>query len=450
MTADADTAPPPAARARSSGGPAGAAATGLVLWYPALWAVGLGVVIWPALAVATSRLWVHSRLRTSSGAVLVLVLCLILSAGVGLAAGYGSLDRLVGFGGNLAVWLGLFGLLCAASAWDLAAHRRFLNAVLVTGIAHSCVAVASVLLYPRPFPLPLTGGIVDRLPPAARAFMTNKIAVEDWLGRTVVRSNGMLGFPTWSGAMSALTVVLVLIAVQHGLVRLRLAVPAVAVSLLATYYAFSRAVEIALVAVLLYAAARVVWRRYRTGPLVVLSLMSLAGVLAVLNLTRVASAVASVNGAREGSMDSRDAIYTETLSRISDLGVPVLGFGLKPRQEDLLASVASHSTYLGLLFKAGILGLVAFLVLLFACWSQCRRATSLLPASMVMFVGFWCVLEDFDTGHLVPIMLVAAVSATRLDAARSESRTGPVDSARPRTGGPDDQKQDRPMETGLR
>jgi hypothetical protein len=402
-------------RSRADSSPGGTWATRLIGSYPLLWALGLGPLLWPAVAVCTLRLWTRTRLRTYTGAVLALVLCLVLSAGVGLAAGYGSLDRILGFGGNLAIWVGLFGLLCATSTWDAAAHRRFLIAAIVAGVANGCVATASIAIYPTTFPLPLTGALAESFPPAVRAFMTNVLVNEDWLGETVLRTNGTMGFPTWSGAVSALTMILVLIAVRQRLIRVGVAVFALAVSAVAIYYAFSRAVELALLAAALYVGLRWAWRRLRIGPLLIMSVFAAGVVLTYLYAARALRLVADVNAAREGSAESRGAIYAETLSRGADLTVPVLGYGMKPRQEDLLASVASHSTYLGLLFKAGIFGLLAFLVLLFACWYATHRASSPLPSAIVLFIALWCVLEDFDTGHLVPAMLVGALCAARLE-----------------------------------
>jgi hypothetical protein len=401
-------------RTRADSAP-GTAAILVIGFYPLLWTIGLGAFLWPIVAVCTLGLWARARVRTYSGAVLALVFCLVLSAGVGLAAGYGSLDRVLGFGGNLAIWVGLFGLLCATSVWDRAAHRRFLIAAIVAGVANSCVATISIVIYPTTFPVPLAGGLAESLPPAVRAFTTNKLVNEDWLGETVLRTNGTMGFPTWSGAVSALTIILVLIAVRQRLIRLGVAVFSMSVSAVAVYFAFSRAVELALVAAAVYVALRLTWRKLRVGPLVVMSLFAAGAVLAYLYAAQTPRLIANVNDAREGSAESRGAIYAETLSRVSDLTIPVLGYGVKPRQEDLLASVASHSTYLGLLFKAGILGVLAFLVLLLACWHESRRASSSLPSAMVLFIALWCILEDFDTGHLVPAMLAAAMCAARFE-----------------------------------
>jgi hypothetical protein len=402
-------------RTRATSATTGTWATWLVGFYPVLWACGLAGFLWPAVALCTLSLWARSRLRTYSGAVLALIFCLVLSTGVGLAAGYGSLDRVLGFGGNLAIWVGLFGLLCATSSWDRAAQRRFLMASIIAGVANGCVAVASIAMYPNAFPLPLAGALAPSFPPALRAFTSNELVTEDWLGETVLRTNGTMGFPTWSGAVSALTIILVVIAVRQRLIRLSIALFAVSVSVVAVYYAFSRAVQMALLAAALYAVLRIVWRKLRIGPLIVMALFSATAVLAYLNVAKAVRFVADINAEREGSAESRGAIYAETLSRVSDLTVPFLGYGMKPRQEDLLASVASHSTYLGLLFKAGILGLLAFLVLLFACWRESDRAPSSLPSAMVLFIGLWCIFEDFDTGHLVPAMLVSALCAAQLD-----------------------------------
>jgi hypothetical protein len=382
----------------------------LVAWYPVGWVLGLAPAFWPVMAVvALGAVW-RTRLDRISKALLVLLISLLLSVGVGLVAGYGSLDRVVGYAANVAVWVGVLGCVCLLGHASLVHRTAFVRAAAVMGVSHTVISLGALVLYPTSLPLPLPSSIAGSLPVGIRAFVSNKLVDESWLDGVVFRTIGTMGRPTWSGAVSALTVLL--LAHRFAAKSPRGKALAVLGMLLATvnvYYSFSRATQIALVVAVLYALCRIVWRLPAFGPLIALAGLFVTSVLALANWSTLVAGLVEVESAREGSSETRGAIYAATLERIAELPLPVLGYGLKPRQDGLVASVATHSTYLGLAFRAGLIGLVAFLVILVLCWRYCGRSESPIPRAIVLVIGLWCILEDFDPGHLVPVFLVAAL-----------------------------------------
>ncbi|MEU9821825.1 O-antigen ligase family protein [Pseudonocardia alni] len=387
---------------------------GLVLTYAVLWTIGLAAAFWVLAAVVLMPALLRARLGAASGAPLVLAVALVLSSAVGTAAGYASPDRFVGLAANVAVWVAVAGMIAVVGTAGDDELRRLVRAVLTVGTLHSVVAVLAVWTYPTPWPVPLLGRYAGALPPGVAAFTTNDLVVHGWLDGDVLRATGMMGNTTWSGAVSALTLLVLLHPAARCWARLPWRLLAGAACVWSVYLSYSRATQIALVLALLGTVLRHLWRAHRAGPAAVVAICGalVAGVVGF--APGLVVAVTEVNAARAGSAESRGAIYAATVDRLVGLGVPVLGFGLKPRDDGLVASVATHSTYLGLAFRAGLLGLVALLVCGVALWRACG-ARSALPRAVVATVAVWAVFEDLDTGHLVPVFLAVALALARLD-----------------------------------
>ncbi|MBO4237350.1 O-antigen ligase family protein [Pseudonocardia alni] len=387
---------------------------GLVLAYAVLWTAGLAAAFWVLAVVVLLPALLRARLGAASGALLVVAVALVLSSAVGTAAGYASADRFVGLAANVAVWVALAAMIAVVGTAHPDDLRRLVRAAVTVGVLHSVVAVLAVWLYPTPSPVPLLGAYAGALPPGVAAFTTNDLVVHGWLDGSVLRATGMMGNTTWSGAVSALTLLVLLHPAARSWARLPWRVPAVVACAVSVYLSYSRATQIALVLALLGTTLRHVWRAHRAGPAAVVAVCGafVAGVVGF--APGLVDAVTEVNAARAGSAESRGAIYAATVDRLAGLGVPVLGFGLKPRDDGLVASVATHSTYLGLAFRAGLLGLGALLVCGVALWRACA-ARSALPRAIVATVAVWAVFEDLDAGHLVPVFLVVALALARLD-----------------------------------
>ncbi|MCW0212420.1 MAG: O-antigen ligase family protein [Pseudonocardia sp.] len=394
--------------------------------YPVIWALGLASAFWPVTAVLTAGSLRRRVLNGLTLALLAVAVCLLLSSLVGAAAGYASGDRIVGLVANLSIWVGLAGLVASIGATDQRTIRRVTTGCIVLGLIHSVVGVVAVAVYPTLLPVPLLHSFSSNLPAGIAAFTTNELVVEGWLNESVLRTVGTMGNTTWSGAVSAATVLVCLGQFREKQVAGRLALTLVAaIGLVNLYFSFSRATEIALALSVVYIGSRIVWRSVPAGPVLVTSALSAAAVVVVVNFTSFVAGVVEVNDAREGSSETRGAIYAETIRRIFALDLPILGYGMKPREEGLVASVATHSTYLGLTFRAGILGLLCFLVALAYAWRRCR-SRSPVPRAIVLFIGIWCIFEDFDAGHLVPVFLALAVGLPRIDPGNRQKSAPPA------------------------
>lgn len=121
--------------------------------------------------------------------------------------------------------------------------------------------------------------------------------------------------------------------------------------------------------------------------------------------------VNSLKSVRKYSTQSRFELYELAFSNIKQK--PILGYGYKPRLEELsYYPIGSHSTYIGILHKTGLLGLVVFFLfwgsVLRKWWIQRRIQNEVDDFRTVWFFTgvamvsglLWMVGEDLDTSPI--------------------------------------------------
>jgi len=118
-------------------------------------------------------------------------------------------------------------------------------------------------------------------------------------------------------------------------------------------------------------------RRGQYLALIVIAVGMTLGVLYVLLTLDLTVLINNFNSVREGSYGSRSAIYSATWRAVQDLPFPLIGNGVKDRVTGLVASMGTHGTYLGLLYRGGwlaALGLAMWLLALaWRSWRSWRR-----------------------------------------------------------------------------
>ena len=114
---------------------------------------------------------------------------------------------------------------------------------------------------------------------------------------------------------------------------------------------------------------------------------------------------------RKGSTTTRLSLYRDTIERT--LKKPVLGYGFKPRETGMMGiPIGSHSTFVGSLYKTGIVGfifLLMFWVMVYRTWRKQLRKISdkslrcLWYCLGVAFLGgiIWQFTEDLDAPPIV-------------------------------------------------
>lgn len=396
----------------------------LVFCYPLLWALGGAVLFWPLMAILSVSYMLRTRVTGLAALSVVVAVVLGLSSVLGTIMFGLQTDRLLGLAANMTVWIGLAGLLVLASRRDLS--RQLSRALGVVCLAQGAVTLLAWAVMPRPLPIPLTAQFAGSFPDSVRAFSTSTIVYVDWLGGEQLRSIGLMGNPTWAGAFAAVALVVVIPLVrEHGKWRL-IGWLAIAAAGLGIVFSLSRSTILALVVALGLGALQLVRRRSMIA-YYTLSLIAplMVAAYALSQWATVTGLIVETNASRAGSLDSRSDIYRETFRLVGELPFPLLGYGIKPHDPDLVSSIATHSTYLGMMFRGGFLGLVAVLVLFIGVMIQAHRAGSATALAITSFIAIWSLLEDFDPGHLIPLGLVYAVTlATRAHAETPVVRRG--------------------------
>ncbi|BDI21643.1 hypothetical protein L3i23_04190 [Herbiconiux sp. L3-i23] len=379
--------------------------------YPLLWLVGLGGFYWVLVGVL-AFLYLIRRGPVAAALPAIGVLgALVFSLPIGVLAFGLDFGRVASLGGNLLVWLSIAALITVSQEIDLDVLLR--RIVLVIGTAQGAVVTAAIVAYPSSLPIPLLQGIAGRLPSGLGAFAQNRLYSIDWLGEATFRSAGMMAQPTWAGVFGAVTcIVAVSLLTERGWWRV-LAVAGVAAGTLSVVLSLSRSTQLALGAAVLIGILVMVGARNRMAFYTLAIVAAIGAVIVVLLFNeQILEMVKEINGQREGSLETRSDIYARTWELVRQLPVPILGYGIKPQEEGLVASVATHSAYLGILFRAGILGAIALFWLLINALVRSLRSWDGYAVAIAVLVLIWCTLEDFDPGHLLPLAVVLVYART--------------------------------------
>lgn len=122
----------------------------------------------------------------------------------------------------------------------------------------------------------------------------------------------------------------------------------------------------------------------------------------------------AANELRVGSSSLRFDLYSHTFVEVMDKNI-WLGMGAKPRENFLSIPVGSHSTYISVLYRVGIMGLLAFIAFQISCifaWLRIRinligrdqhRLWSILGVALIA-MSIWMIGEDIDAPQLVAFL----------------------------------------------
>lgn len=381
--------------------------------YAVLWALGAGFLALPIVAL---RLVLVGRWRRPTIGIASLLVALPLAASlIAAAAGGARPSRLVAAMFLLVPWVVL--ALAASVRWTYADQRALARGLMDLSVVQGALVAVGLAAYPQglDYTLPLGRVLPSSLVLTAPldAWTQAHLAFPDFYGGSVLRTGGMFGNPTWAAAVAALAVLCLLLRpreVAQTALGLGFAVAVLAASGLTLVTAFSRNAVIALALGVLSGGIVGLLRplRLRTRRLVCAGLAA-AGVLAVV-MVDVPALWHRVNAPRAGSLQSRQAIYAQTLDAVHRHSV-LLGSGIKETGRDLVANLGTHSTYLGLAYRGGWPAFWAFVALLSVLLGLSWQRRLPLAAGLVVFTIVWSATEDLDAGHLVPLGLVLAVAA---------------------------------------
>ncbi len=127
-----------------------------------------------------------------------------------------------------------------------------------------------------------------------------------------------------------------------------------------------------------------------------------------------------IMGLRGGSTSTRMDLYRYTIDQLNGSDW-ILGVGMKPREDIFSIPIGSHSTYVSLLYKSGIVGLGVFIVfqlVLFLRWfnireeSRSRRHYFLFWRCLgfvLISMGLWVITEDIDAPQALSFLYFSSI-----------------------------------------
>ncbi|MDQ6838976.1 MAG: hypothetical protein M3137_11760 [Actinomycetota bacterium] len=390
--------------------------------YAAFWLAGVGFLWWPFLLV----LVVMDRRPFARRPVALLVTTGCLVASLFVAAAFQApIPRLLGASANLTVWITL--CLVISRSWDRTDVDGLARGIVDLAAVQGVLVVIARSIYPAFMntTLPLARLLPASLAadPNVSSFSTVRLAVPDYYGRVVIRTAGIFGNPTWAGAFAAVAILLVLFAgdsLGPKMSRLPVRVVVIGLSAYTLYFSYARVDVIALI-VAVVAVVAMKTRRFVEPSMWIASVCLVVGLtVVVLPALPLQSWFGRLNSQRQGSLVAREDIYGPTLKEVMAAPTPVGGAGIKTRVDGLVASLGTHSTYLGLAYRGGLVCSLSFVVFLLTLGARGFDQDAELAVGLACFLLLFGITDDFDSGHLVPL---AAVLAFGLIAARRPDRS---------------------------
>ena len=379
-----------------------------ISFYPAIWVIGIAFVFWPFLFGLSVN---HSKIRESSlisKSLFLVGLSEIVSIPVGVIYFGVGFDRILSALVNSLVWI-TSSILVSVKITGKEQTKIMQNLIRIALVQGAVVAIAKIV-YPRVLPIPVFHKALQNFGSNVSAFSSNNVIYIDWLDGAAFRTHGIMANATWAGGFSALAIILIFkqqiqsnISVFKCLWKYILLGNVV-------YLSLSRSVFIAFVLSLFFGIISKLISKLSIQ--IKVAVVILISILSGLVMTLIALSgvfpklLVAINQTRSGSLETRSAIYKETYKLIVAHPFPLLGYGIKPGGQDLVASLATHSTPLGLLFKGGIFGLICFLIFIFASFRHLFALKSHFGISIMSFITLWSLLEDLDGGHLIPLFLI--------------------------------------------
>jgi hypothetical protein len=375
--------------------------------YPLLWVVGIAIAFWPILFFLTIGKWKNCHPTFISNALLFVGILEVLSIPIGLFYFQVGIDRVLSALVNSLVWI-TSSFLVSYNLKNMQI-RKLLKILINIALIQSVIVISAKILFPKISPIPILHNTMKIFGTNSSAFANNEIIYIDWLNGSAFRTHGIMANATWAGGYSALAIILLLKYQPLNLKEiLRNSIKYIALSYV-VILSLSRSVLIALfLSIISGLIVNFLFSRGPEGRISVLIFGFVVGIsvtIIVVSSGNLQAIFEGINQTRSGSLQTRSDIYQTTINLIQSHPLPLLGYGIKPSGEGLVASVATHSTPLGVLFKGGLLGLVAYVFFIFGAFKKLFDSKSSIGFSLFFFIMLWSLLEDFDGGHLIPLYL---------------------------------------------
>lgn len=398
-----------------------------VLGAPLWWVLGLNLIIYQGMALFLFIRLISFYQRQDRGiylpssCVIIFFLMLVYLFSILIHAQSFPVGRVMAAVYNLSYWMmGCFVIVVFANTFSMLQTRFFLKTFdsLAWIMGFLWILAFFAAMYGQHsviFPTPLDG-LSRYFENADLLSQTLKVQllIEDWFASVFrLRFNVFSPYPTATGGLLMITLMMITtLAAMRGKLKSPLFITLFALNFSALLMTLSR--MSVMVFLLSIAIAFLLGKKRAFLWIVFLScVIVLAG-------PRILEATDVIWKLRQNSSETRFALYYYSLQQLQGIDW-ILGLGIKDRGNVFMYPIGSHSTYVSLCVKTGILGLAAFVlfqVSLVLRWFRLRQWVSEDRESFFFWRGLgwvfiammiWTMTEDLDAPQLVTFLYFSLV-----------------------------------------
>lgn len=159
------------------------------------------------------------------------------------------------------------------------------------------------------------------------------------------------------------------------------------------YYSGSRIALIGFIIYVLLSFYYLLRVYYKISFSLLFTFISIILIFLIINYAKIYNLFLNLFYSREGSNSMRFAIYLESIKTLFEHN-PVLGVGTKVLYMGY--PLGSHSTYVGMLYKTGFIGLFFFMILILLILIKYHQSNSKLLMFMILSLFVCYIFEDLD------------------------------------------------------
>lgn len=401
--------------------------SGTVLGIPLWWLLGLNLFVYhftASILLISSLLEAgraSKKLRVPPIALFLILIGTLYLVSILLHAGSYRMDRVMAAVYNLSFWfLGAMLVVVLSFCYSSDFISKFLRNFVILGVVNSILVLVGLIailngIQELGFTTPLHGLTdITKGSPLVDYSLRVRLLTRDWFAFGLrSRLNLYTPYPTATGAFLVISLIMLLTwasikkKVWNGWFLL-----AFVMNLLGLFMTLSRMSIVAF-----FATGVLLWILQKKKTPIWILAFALCGIVLI---PWILQAIEHILLTREGSTYSRIDLYLYSIGQLRGIDW-ILGFGIKPRLTIFSIPLGSHSTYVSLLYKTGVLGLAFFLVfqiVLISNWYRLKAFARNSREHLIVWRGFgmvfismplWMLTEDIDAPQVIAFLYFSCI-----------------------------------------
>ncbi|EMY4796373.1 MULTISPECIES: O-antigen ligase family protein [Bacillus cereus group] len=395
-----------------------------ILLIPLWWILGLNIIIFHVISLLmfiSALLYCkksNQKVIYKGYSKLLLFFIFVYASSIVINSSAFEMNRVVGSIYNLSYWIMGFCIIVSINNTEIEFKNltKLLNSFRIVGLIQGVFCIYSIYIWKKgEYFVEIKSLLYNAIPQALRfdiieSTMNLNIVKTDWfLQSDFPRFTGFFLYPTATGVGTSIIIFLTIVYykfVKRGKVR---SFFELLIIMLPLIFSLSRTAVMSLIVAIIVVTAmavpknREIYLRISQG-------MCVGAVLFIVMYFFLDDFASFMLDSREASTGQRQIIYKMAIQNA--MSSPFLGIGMKPYVSWIEVPIGSHSTYIGVLMKTGIIGFFLFIsFILYSLYSWMKMffyenvyfkkyILKYLGIS-VLTVVFWMLTEDIDAPQTV-------------------------------------------------